>query len=360
MLVESVVNAKSIALVASEDAKNKIPYLGLNFFPEDKKAGLDLRWIKTHKGLSPILAPSNFDAIPVLRSREGIKDVNTQMPFFREEMQITERDMNDLARISSETDPYLKEALTSIYDDAKNLLASAEVNGEIMRMQLLTAASGHPSIQISANGVNYEYNYDPNSEYSTNNYVSLSGQSDWSDTTHSTPLDDINTAKQKLIDNGYAPGYMLMTTKTFGYLRQNAQIKAVALTTNAAGTIYMTDGIVKQIVKDTTGITILLYDKTYKGADGKAAKYYPDGQVTLLPEGAVGKTWFGTTPEERTAGQVADVDVAIYGTGICIATKKEYGPPYKFATIASEVALPSFELMDATYVIKCIQSLPSI
>lgn len=360
MLVESVVNANSIALAASEAASNKIPYLGLGFFPEQKKSGIDLRWIKTHKGVSPILAPSNFDALPVIRSREGIKIENTEMPFFRESMQITERDMIDLGRIQDEKDPYLKSALTSIYDDTNTLVQSAEVVGEIMRMQLLSAPSGHPSIGISADGVTYAYNYDPNNIYSRDNYESLSGQSDWSDTTHSTPIDDINDAKKSLADNGYAAAYVLMTSKTFALLRANAQVKAVALTTNAAGQIYMSDTLISQIIRDTTGLEVIVYDKTYLDASGNAAKYYPDGQVTLLPATPVGKTWFGTTPAERSIGQVKNADTAIYGTGIAVTTEPEIkSGVYKFVTTVSEIVLPSFEYMDATYVIKCTQSLPS-
>lgn len=352
MLVENVVTAKSIALAASEAASNKIPFLGLNWFPEEKKSGIDLRWIKTHKGISPILAPSNFDALPVIRGRQGIKIENTEMPFFRESMIISERDMIDFARIESVDDPYLASALRSVYDDTNNLLASAEMVGEIMRMQLLSAAGGHPQIGISADGVDYSYNYDPNNSYSTNNYTVLSGTSMWSDTTNSTPIDDLITAKNTLADNGYKAEYVLMTSATFALLRANAQIKTIALTTNAAGVIYMSDAIVSQIIKDTTGLTVVSYDKTYAAVDGTATKLYPDGQVTLLPAGPLGRTFYGTTPEERTAGQIADVDVAIYNKGIAIATKPEYGAPYKFTTTASEIVLPSYEGMDSTFVIK--------
>lgn len=73
MLINEVLNSKSIALTTTEEASNQIPYLGLNWFPERKKQGLDLSWIKTHKGLPVSLAPSNFDTIPTLRAREGIK-----------------------------------------------------------------------------------------------------------------------------------------------------------------------------------------------------------------------------------------------------------------------------------------------
>ncbi|MBS6466685.1 MAG: major capsid protein [Clostridium sp.] len=88
----------------------------------------------------------------------------------------------------------------------------------------------------------------------------------------------------------------------------------------------------------------------YIDDDGKEQYFYPDNKVTLLPEGSLGSTWFGTTPEERTARQVADVDVTVYGVGITVATKTEYGPPMKMSTFASEVVLPSYENMDSTFV----------
>lgn len=352
MLVESVVNARSIALAATEAASNSIPYLGLAFFPEQKKAGIDLRWIKSHKGLSPILAPSNFDALPVIRAREGIKIENTEMPFFRESMQVTERDMIDLARIESETDPYLKSALQSIYDDTNTLVRSAEVVGEVMRMQLLTAAGGHPQIGISADGVTYAYNYDPNGDYATNNYKALAGTSVWSDTQHATPIDDLNEAKRAVAAKGYNVTRVLMNSATFALLRATDQVKAVALTTNAAGTIYMSDTLVSQIIKDTTGLDIVIYDKTYDVA-GTATKFYPDKQVTLLPDVAIGKTWYGQTPAERSIGQVTNAQTSIYGTGIAVTTEPEMkSGVYKFVTTVSEIVLPSYEGMDSTYVIK--------
>ena len=359
MLVESVVNAKSIALVASEDASNKIPYLGTGFFPEDSQEGIELKFIKAHKGLSPILAPSNFDAIPVLRARKAFNILKTEMPFFREGMQVSERDMLDLERINNEDDPYLRQVLKNIYDDTNTLVESGIVVPEVMRMQLLAAPSGTPGITISADGVNYTYNYDPTGDYARNNYVALSGQSEWSDATHSTPLDDINDAKQALIDKGYAPKYILMNSATWKYLMAAKQIESVLLTTNAAGTVYKTKAAVKTAIVEATDLEVIIYDKTYQNANGAAEKFYPDNQITILPEGALGKTMFGVTPEMRSARQVADVDVAVYGKGISIATKPTYGPPYKFETFASEIVLPSYERMDETYVIKVASETPS-
>ena len=84
MNIRDAYNSKAIALVHTEVASNKIAYLGAGLFPAKKKMGLDLKWIKTSKGLPVSLAPSNFDAVSTLRSREGFKLTETEMAFFRE------------------------------------------------------------------------------------------------------------------------------------------------------------------------------------------------------------------------------------------------------------------------------------
>ena len=127
MLINDVLDINSIALSATENASNQIPYLGLQWFPERKKQGLDLSWIKTHKGLPVSLAPSNFDTIPTLRAREGLSKEKTQMAFFREGMTVGEEEMLEIERIQSADDPYLASALASVYDDTNNLVSGAEV-----------------------------------------------------------------------------------------------------------------------------------------------------------------------------------------------------------------------------------------
>lgn len=352
MLVNEVVNSASIALAATEDASNQIPYLGLQWFPEKKKSGLDLKWIKTHKGLPVSLKPSNFDALPTIRARGGLKTEKTQMAFFREQMIVTEEDAQEIDRIRDENDPYLQGALQSIYDDTNTLVQGAEVVPERMRMALLSTVDGHPVIGIESDGVKYEYDYDPNGEYAAEHYTKLLETAMWSDTVNSKPLTDLNNARKALAKKGKIATYALMNSNTFQYLLDNAQIKNAILAQNLTANIELTDDNVISIVRARTKLTIVLYDKMYADESGAEHYFYPDNKVTLLPTGALGSTWFGTTPEERTAAQVADVDVSMYGTGIAVATKTEYGPPAITSVTASEITLPSYEGMDSTFVIE--------
>lgn len=352
MLVNEVVNSASIAQVATENASNQIPYLGLNWFPEKKKSGLDLKWIKTHKGLPVSLKPSNFDALPTIRARGGLKAEKTQMAFFREQMVVTEEDAQEIDRIRDENDPYLQGALQSIYDDTTTLVQGAEVVPERMRMQLLATVEGHPVIGISSDGVDYTYDYDPDGEYAAEHYLKLADTAMWSDTVNSKPLTDLNNARKALAKKGKIASYALMNSNTFQYLLENAQIKNAILAQNLTANIELTDDAVVSIVKARTKLTIVIYDKMFADEAGVEQYFYPDNKCTLLPVGALGSTWFGTTPEERTASQVADVDVSMYGIGIAVATKTEYGPPAITSVTASEITLPSYEGMDSTFVIE--------
>lgn len=352
MLVSEVLNTKAIALYATETYSNQIPYLGLKWFPEKKKQGLDLKWIKTHKGLPVSLKASNFDAIPELRAREGLKEEHTQMAFFREGMQIDETLQQEIDRIKEVSDPYLESALNQIYDDANNLVEGAKVVAERMRMQLLATVNGHPTIVINSGGVQYSYDYDPTGSYAANNYVALSGTSMWSAPTTAKPLTDLANMKKKAQAKGIVLKYAIMTTSTFNRLIECTQIKNAILTQNVTATIELTDQMVMDIVRLRTGLTIVLYDKMYLDENKQEHYFFEEDKVALLPEGTLGSTWFGVTPEERTARQVADVDVSMYGTGIAIAKKVTYGPPAKTEVFASEIVLPSYENMDSVFVLK--------
>ena len=55
MQLNEVFNTQAIAAYQTEAASNRIPFLGEAFFPNKKKMGIDLKWLKTHKGLGVAL-----------------------------------------------------------------------------------------------------------------------------------------------------------------------------------------------------------------------------------------------------------------------------------------------------------------
>lgn len=354
MKIIDVYSAKAVALVQTEVASNRKRYIGEGLFPAKKKMGLDLKWIKTSKGLPVSLSPSNFDAVSTLRSREGFKMTETEMAFFRESRIVKETDEQEMLRVQESTDPYVQEILSRVFDDANDLVEGARVVPERMIMQLLSPSDGSPKISIEANGVPYAYNYDPNNDYKTNNFAELSGTTDkWSDVENSDPMGDIAKAMDSVESRtGERPSIMIISRKTMGYLKQNKNIKSAILAQNVTANIFMYDNRVKEIFSNELGINIVVYSKQYKKEDGTAAQFYPDGFATLIPNGALGNTWYGTTPEERTLMGSKEADVSIVNTGVAVAVTVS-DDPVQTKTTVSEIVLPSYERMDSTYVIKC-------
>lgn len=352
MNITELISARSIAAQYTESASNAIPYLGEGLFPARKKLGLDLKWIKGHKGLPVSLAPSNFDAKAKLRARAGLKTEHTQMAFFRESMIVKEADEQEVMRLADANDPYALEVAGHIYDDANTLVEGAMVVPERMRMQLLAPENGSPAIYIESDGVTYEYNYDSDGSYAAKNFMSLSGTGAWTDFANSDPLADVSAAMDAVEEEtGSKPAIMLVSKKTAGYLRQNAKIKAAILAQNVTANVVVTDARVSEVFQNTLGIAVVVYNKKYKDEAGNAQQFYPDDFATLIPEGALGSTWYGTTPEERILLGNSAADVAIVNTGVAVTMHVNVNPA-NTETIVSEIVLPSYERMSETYVIK--------
>ena len=349
--IMDLVSAKALTTYWQETVSNRIPYLGEGLFPAKKKMGLDLAWIKGYKGLPIALKPSHFDTKATVRDRIGVKKIETEMPFFREAMTIKERDRQELLRFRENDNQNLYSSIINeIFDDRAQLIEGALIQSERMRMQLLVTGG----ISIVANNVDYTYNYDVDGDWQTNNYEELSGTSLWTDTTNSTPLEDIREMQQKIVDlTGVKPTRAIMTQKTFNYLLQNKSIK-IAINPLANGANLVREAELKSLLLSELGLSVAVYDKKFKDETGATKNFYPDGYITLLPASTLGNTYYGTTPEEADL-QSANFngDVSIVETGVAVTTINIPHPVNK-ETIVSEIVLPSFERMNEVATIKVV------
>lgn len=357
ILINDVYTADSVStsFKKTEDANNAIPMIGPGLFPNRKKMGIELDMLRTHKGLHIQLAASNFDAMTTLRPRGTFNVGKTEMPFFRESMLIREHDLIELAKLADRNSPFLKDIMASIYDDMNELYQGALMIPEIMRMQLLAPEDGSPKVYINDNGVKYEYNYDVDGSYKTNNYTVLTGASKWDAPSTAKPFDDFRDAKRMLTKVGAVPRYALMNQKTFDLLAQIDSVRNIVLAQNLVANIDVDDATVNRVWQNKTGTQIVVYDKMYYDKATKTSKpYYPDGYVTLVPDGNLGYTWHGMTPEELASMSNANANVSIMDSGIAVVVDTDYKPPYSTTTTVSEIVLPSYERMDETYVIKVV------
>ena len=347
-----LVSPAAISMNWNEAQTNADPYLGEALFPRKQKAGLDLKWFRGYKGLPIALMPSAFDAQATYRDRIGVKAVETEMPFFREGFKIKEKDRQNVLRAMDTKDPYVREIIANVFDDAAQLIEGARVVAERERMQLLFAPNGNVGITIQANGVDYTYNYDADGNWKRSNYIGLVGNKQWTDTDNSDPFADIQNAKDKVRDKGGIPRILAMNSATFRTLRGNKKILNKFITNTGVAVGVASDGDLIKVLKETAELDgIVLYDKKYQNESKQTFKFCPDGYVALLPDGALGNTYLGTTPEEADLQGKVIADVSIVDTGVAV-TQVLNPHPVNVNTYVSEIVLPSYEQMDHVALLK--------
>lgn len=360
MQLHEVFNTKTIALYQTETESNRIPFMLEAYFPNRKKMGMDLKWLKTHKGLGVALKPSNFDAIPTVRPRGQVQMTREEMPLFRESMIIKEYDMMELARITDGNDPFLQPVLDGLYDDVSNLLYGAEITAEWLRSQLIAPENGEMKIKIGvADNMLYAYDYDEDGSWKENNYMDIvSAEDKWDAPTTSKPLNDIRKGTQYLSSIGIKATTVISNSTAFDLLLESEQIKNTLTSITGQPINFIDETTVRDVFRRKFGLEWITYDKLFTDYEGEQKKFYPDYYITILGEGQLGNTWRGTTPEELTTiGNFIDIpqapiDISVLESGIAVAIQNTYKPSFTVTTTVSQIALPSFEGMDSIYVIK--------
>ena len=351
-----MVNAQALGAYYEKIESNRIPLLGESLFPAKKKLGLKLEWIKGYDSLPVALMPSAFDAKPVLRDRGGVYTESTKMPFFREAMRLGEQDRQNLLMfMEANSNAYAREALSRIFDDTKSLIDGAMITPEIMRLKLLSdGAFTIASPNDSGQAVTYTYNYDPTGAWAGSNTTTLITSARWSETTTANPISDLLEAKRKAKLKGIELTRAIMGYTTWLDILSNSKIKlGMNPLAAAAANVIVTDQQVKTYIETITGLKIQVYDKMYKDTAKQDQYFYPTrGACTLMPDGVLGNTWYGTTPEEADllSGNTL-ADVRIVNTGVAVSTEK-IALPVNIINWVSEIVLPSFESMDRVYNLK--------
>lgn len=332
---------KSDAIVAYWEtlSTQQPPYLGEELFPSQQKLGLDLKWIKGAKGLPIVLLPSAYDVKAKKRDRIGFDKLSAEMPFFKESSMIDEELRQQLNMvIATGNQAYIDSVTNSVFDDEMRLLVGARAQRERMRMQALTTGA----ISISANGQDYDYDYQiPENHKGT---VSTS----WSNPSASI-IDDIRESLQTIEDDtGNRPTRAICSPKTWAYFRKNTEIRN-AINGNDANS-PVKDSRIKDYISEELELEIVSYGKKYKDENGQDQKFVDDDVFVMFPSGALGTSWFGTTPEQSDLMSGTAANVTITDTGVAVTTTKETDP-VNVDTKVSMIFLPSFESADEVFIL---------
>lgn len=339
MNIFDLVTAPELTAYWETFIKDRPPYLGETLWTNQKKLGLDLKWIKGSQGLPVVLKPSAFDAGVVPRPRIGFDRLSAQMPFFKESTYIDEELRQQLNLVlETGNQAYIDSVMNRVFNDEIRLLEGARARREMMRMMALTTGS----IAIVANGQAFDFDYGvPENHKGT---VSKS----WSDPSADILADIRKWQDIVESDTGVKPTRAVCDSKTWGYIKKNTAISK-AIYVIAGGGILVSDSRVKALLMEELELEVTVYSKLYTNDSGTSTKYVPDDTFVLFPTGTLGNTWFGTTPEESDllGGNVANVSIT--DTGVAVTTMKK-SDPVNVETKVSMVSLPSFEAADQIFI----------
>ena len=316
-------------------ARERAPYYFESLFPADKKLGLDLSYIKGKSSLPVVLKISAFDVKAIPRERIGFEKLTAEMPFFKESMYIDEKLRQELNLVlQTGNQDYIDVVMNRIFADTAQLLESARVTRERMRAMAVTTGA----ITMSDNGQVYSYDYQmPN----THKFTA---------TTFNTADFDIagylNDVCDKIEeDTGTRPNRAVVSRSQWNKIKNNTFIaKNIYVLTNGTGVI--TDNRIKEYLEENTGITFEVYTKKYRNEQKQTVNFIPDDLVVVYPDKNLGKTWFGTTPEESDlmSGNT-NATTSIVDTGVAVTTIKE-ADPVTVQTKVTMICLPSFEAVE--------------
>lgn len=337
--IYDLVTAKNVTEYWTELNKNEQPLLGATLFPVQKQLGTNLEWIKGANDQPVGIRLSNYDDKSIRRDMKGIEKYETEMPFFKESIYVDEKLRQQLNNFIDANRPQIVDSLTArIFDRLSGLIASTDVTLERMRMEALTTGT----ITLSSNGQSYTYDYEvPASQKTT-------VQTSWTSPSADI-IGDINNIITTMKAKGVKITRALCNTTVIQGMLQNTAMKN-AIYVFAGGTVNLTEENVRSYITAQTGLRFAVYDNVWVDEAGTAHKYVPDETVVFMPDGALGRTNMGTTPEESDLINNLNAEVSIVNEGVAVTTSQMVDP-VNVDTKVSMVALPSFEEADKIWIL---------
>lgn len=341
MTIFDLMQSNQLTAYWEELVQDEAPYPCEELFPDDKKRGLSLQWIKGSRGLPVVLKTSAFDTFAVPRPRIGFDKLTAEMPYFKESTYIDEELRQELNLVlETGNQAYIDSVMNRVFDDEMNLLRGARASRERMRMMALTTGV----VSMANNGQAFTYDYGIPAKHKTTTETS------WSDHAASDPIEDMRSLKEQILDDtGVEVTRAMCDGATWRNIRNNEKIaKTIFVLSN--GQASVNDGRLRQYILDEVGIDVMVNDKRYVDEKGQTIRFMPENTFVMFPDGALGRTWFGTTPAESDlmGGQVANVSIT--DTGVAVTTVQK-ADPVNVETIVSMICLPSFEAADQVGII---------
>jgi hypothetical protein len=337
--IYELVTAENVTSYWTELNQNTQPDIGETLFPIQQQLGTELKWIKGASNQPVGIRLSSFDAKSIRRDMEGIKEYSTKMPFFKESVYIDEDLRQQLNNFIDANKPAIVDRILSrIFDREAKLIDATKVTLERMRMEALTTGT----ITLSSNGQSYTYDYGVPANHKKTVATS------WSDASA-----DIIGNIQSYVDMMKAEGVTITraicNSSVANTFKKNTAMKN-AIYVFAGGTVDITTDVARRYIESETKVKIVVNDNVYVDEQGASHKYIPDDTIVFMPDGILGYTNLGTTPEESDLINNLNANVSIVNEGVAVTTSQMVDP-VNVDTKVSMIALPSFEEADKVVIV---------
>lgn len=341
MTIFDLMQSAQLTAYWEELRQDEAPYPCEELFPDNKKRGLSLNWIKGSRGLPVVLKTSAFDTFAIPRPRIGFEKLTAEMPYFKESTYIDEELRQELNLVlETGNQAYIDSVMNRVFDDQTSLLRGAAASRERMRMMALTSGV----VSMSNNGQAFVYDYGIPTEHKVGVATS------WEDLEKSDPIEDMRKLKEQIQDD---TGAVVTRAMCDGYvwrlIRNNVNVKkSIFVLSDGKGTV--SDSKLRDYILEEIDLDVRVNDKRYVDETGATVKYMPEKTFVMFPDGALGSTWFGTTPAESDLMGGGVANVSITDTGVAVTTIKK-ADPVNVETVVSMICLPSFEMADQVGII---------
>ena len=331
--IYDLVTAANVVAYWLELNINEQPMLGETLFPTKRVVGIKLDWIKGAKNQPVGLRLSAYDTKAIRRDRQGIEEYSTKMPFFKESKYIDEDMRQKLNTLigNNNNKELINSIIREIFNDEIELISAALISLERMRMEAIT----NGTITLASNGQSYNYDFGVPADQKITASVAWSNPK-------ADIIKEINDIKDMMKAKGVTLTKAICNSTVVKALRTNENIKNQIYVLAGGSISSISSARALSYLQEETGIIFYAYDNVWVDENGDGHKYIPDDTLVLLPDGVLGSTCMGTTPEESDLMASGIADVRVLNSGITVTGYKTVDP-VNVEMKVSMVGLPSFE-----------------
>lgn len=317
-----------------------VPTEGLgNLFPTRTIDGLEADFIKGAYNLPVAAQIYAFDTPTKLGQREGYESGNLSLAYIKEKMKLDEKEIMNLSHPRSDAEAQY--IIRNIYNDVEKVRQRIETRVEQLRWEALT--TGKIDIK-NENGYTASVDFGMPADHKET--------FTWND--DADILEDLFKVQQKIQeDTGFQITHILTSRKWLYKMTKNAAIH-LAINGDNNKSKFITPGELNANLSAFGLPTVSINETQYatqKMVKGKLVRtnvnYLPDDMFIGLPDGTLGETVRGTTPE-RESDLVKNI--ATVESGEITLTHYAEVDPVAHYVKGSATAMPTFPYADQVFI----------